>query len=530
MLSSHVKKVALIFTLLLLGIMSGCNDNDLEGNLGRRVKREDLDKLELTYNFSLKEDGQNTRLVIMVSLFMPSDRIFLQLPNRFLREERLYDRLEHMEVISDNAELREHERPDYKLLLGTKGQKVTVRYYLKATSPFGTVHRDSFSAPLIHADFFMFVGQMALILPASLSSNPKSFTIRLNWEMPIDFRVYNSYAAKTRHQIITTSGIDLWDSVFFGGSNIRERDLMINGKPVIVTFEGTWDKISDDKFVETVYRLIKTQRDAWKDNDFPYFLVNFLSMGEGCTGNQGHKYAGTAHKNSFRAFFPRDCALEPSMKQLISHELMHNWIGKKIKMGEERGHIDGKFFTEGLTDYFGRKFAYKAGVISQEEYFDTLNRVLWNYQVSKERQAPLKKLVEHMYKRPFTNQDLEQLPYQQGELLALQLNKKIKEKTNFEKSLDNVILDMLAQAEDEGGVKNFSADEVSDIVDRYVPNAFSDEFLKIKEGHAPLIPPSLERCSRPEPTNFLYFRGRHIPQEGKVYAYTKRGYCEQWLN
>lgn len=527
-------------TLLLVGTMQGCAGFDSEGEegVGDKTSQKDLNKMRLRYDFSIVDNSSASsghyqaiepRLSVDFSFIMPSSRVFLQLPNRFLRKERLYERLENLEVAGGNASLSQHERPEYKILDGQKDTRVTLRYLIRPSPLDRSSSTDSFSAPIIHRNFFMFVGQMGLILPSGLSSNVNEFTIELNWDLPEGFETFNSFGAKKRHQKIQTSGLDLWDSVFIGGTDIRSQEIDVNGKPVIITFEGEWDKIPDAEFIDTVRRLMKTQRDTWRDNNFPYFLVNFLAMGEGCNGSRGHKFAGTAHKNSFRAYFPQDCELTASMKQLISHELMHNWIGKKIKMGEQRGHIDGKFLTEGWTDFEGRRQAYLAGVITQQEFFETLNRSLQSYQLSTERLSPLKRLVAHMYKKPFTNQDLEQLPYQQGEIMALLLNKKIKEASNFKYSLDDVIRDLLAEAEKNGGSKNFTPEEVQKIVDRYAPNAFEEEFSKIRDGTIPLMPPKLSQCSEPQMTDRLFINGKVYQMPRAFQAYTNFSQCEQWL-
>lgn len=535
MQKSPLTFMAFLLALTLVGLIESCGgfDWESESGIGASTNSSELNKLQLRYNFSMEMSGpgphQNPRLRVELSFIMPSSRVYLQLPNSFLRKQRLYERLEGLQVVGENAYLSQHEAPEFKVLDGEANEKVTLRYFLRSSSPDKPNSTDSFSAPIIHQDFFMFVGQMALIMPHGVTANQNEFHIELNWDMPKNFEVFNSFGERKRRQTITTSGADLWDSIFFGGSNIRSYQTDVNGKPVIITLEGQWSRISDAEFVTTVQRLLKTERDTWRDNNFPYFIVNIIAMGDACNGQRGHKFAGTAHKNSFRAYFPRDCELSASMKQLISHELMHNWIGKKIKMGTQRGHIDGKWLTEGWTDFYGRILAYRAGVINQREYFETLNRALQSYQLSKERHSPLTRLVEHMYRKPMTNPDLEQLPYQQGELMALLLNKKIKENSNFRYSLDDVIRDMLAEAERNGGSKNFKPDEVKAIIDRYAPGAFEEEYRKIEEGTVPFVPPKLAACSEPELTDRLIMNNNVHPMPGSFKAYLTFNQCERWL-
>jgi predicted metalloprotease with PDZ domain len=487
------------------------------------LSNSEQELLNAQYELALIKIGDEPRLSVKLTLTMPRDEIYLQLPNTFLRRDRLFDRIENLKSLGTNSIISaERNHHNFKLLHSRKGERVSLRYFVKADEQAGFGSSDSFYAPIIRNDYFNFVGSMALVVPFVPKADGPMVPLSITWNLPDNYEVYNSFGSRQNRQNINSNFAEMWDAVYTGGSHIRAQEIEVRGKPVIIALEGHWSKIPDAEFIDVIARLLATQRKTWRDDDFPYFFVSFLSLGAGCDAQKPFRFAGSAHKNSFRAYFPADCQLTPEMKQLISHELMHQWIGKQVKMGQKPGHVDGKWLTEGWTDYYGRLLAYHAGILTEQEYFQTLNKVLADYQSSKERGVSLNSLVQRMYKRGYSTRQLEQVPYQQGEIMALRLNQKIKQASNFTHSLDDVMRDLLSEAKQSSSGKNFSVAEIAAIVENYIPGAFAKEFAKVSYGNQPLLPPVLPGCSNP-----AEYAGRALG----IYAYYKLGKeCHKWLN
>lgn len=513
---------------LMLGLMSACGPSELERYGEAPLTSDELKALDAKIEISLGFVNGKPRLQFNESFVMPRESLVFKLPDTFLRKEALYERIEGLSVSSGGRLFSHFKEKSIKILEHPPGQRVTISYSFRPDDPITyTAEKETFSAPIIRPDYFQFVGLMALIYPIALSG-VEQFSLTFEWHMPSDFAVYDSYGANMKSQTILTNVTKLMDSLFVGGSNLRKKDIDVRGRPVHIVLQGTWSMITDDELVDVVQRLLSTQREIWRDDNFPYFLISFLSMGEGCQGPT--KFAGTAHINSFRAFFPNGCKLSADMKQLISHELMHMWIGKKIKVGKARGHIDGKWFTEGFTDFFGRIIAYRAGVLSEKEYFASLNRQLEKYYISNERFITLKNLVHRMYRRGYSNRALEEVPYQQGEIMAWRLNQHIKQASGFRYSLDDVIRDMLTEADRAGGSRNFVIDDIVNIVNNYAPGSMREEFSKIKYGGL-LIPPKLTDCSIPQARYFTKYLTTepHPTMDAIVYYGTRLHSCDRWL-
>lgn len=519
--------ISVFLGLLLFGLMNACGSNLSKE---RAFSREELGIMDTKFDFALVSMTGEPRLQVTLSFIMPRPEIGLRMPNQFLRKSRLFDRIEMLETLGPGTirDFPGHENK--KILEAPFGKKVTIRYFVRGYGD-SLADKDNFSAPMIDNDFFQFAGTMALIFPIALF-NDQEIPLTMEWHVSPGYQIYNSFGANTSRQHINVNANALIDSIYMGGSGLRTYQKSVRGQPVHIVLDGQWDRITDEDFINVVTRLLEKQRETWNDDNFPYFLISFVALGQGCSMQREARFGGTAHVNSFRAYYPHDCPMKPEMKQLISHELMHMWIGKKIRVGQLSGGFDGKFFSEGFTDFYGRLMTYRAGLINEITYFKTLDANLEKYYVSKRRRTTLHDLVRHIYRKGYSDAELENIPYQQGEIMAANLNMLIKKASNHKYSLDSAIKDLLAEAQASGGSKNFSINELADVFDRYAPGAFSEAYQKIERGEE-LLPPKLQGCSTPTSAQYTSFQGnysRYFPNTN-IFTYRKLSdACAPWLN
>lgn len=512
--------LVIIITLIF---QSSCNKQTTIGPYGEDFfTKDELSSLDLNISVSLAQNKQgHSRLIIEESFNPVREYMGLQLPNNFMRQKNLFELIENLHV--DNAEIVNHETMPFVKLLKTNKKKITLRYAIK---PFV---EENFTSPVIKNDYFQFVGSMALITFIALEPET-SFNIRFTWNLPKEFQIFNSFTQEQQSHKQEVSLNKLWDSLFLAGSNLRAFDMRINNNPTYIVFNGYWDKMKDEYLIETLKKLITTQRNTWQDHNFPHFLVSFLSLNKDC--NNKVQYAGTAHQNSFRAYFPRTCPFMAEMYELISHELMHTWLGKKIVVGKERGKIDGKWFSEGFCDYYGRLMSYRADLISEDVYFNSLNKEIEHYFLSSALNTSLYELVDKMYKES-SNNDLEKLPYQQGELIAIELNKIIKNNSNQRYSLDDPIRDMIKEANNNNGYKNFGINDIKNIFKKYINTDIIDSFLsKIINGQ-PIIPTKFPGCKDLVIKTKPSFKKTPIYTNNPIFYYKDSIYdndtCSKWL-
>lgn len=511
--------------LLVLAWVCSCGQGSLEQPLSPNESEDMNAKLD----FTLVSLSGEPRLEVKLSFVMPRDRLALRLPNQFLRKARLFERIEMLDTLGV-GEIIDSNLPNKKILEAPAGSKITLRYFLRGNSTEED-KREAFSSPIVDNDYFQFAGSMGLVVPIAFFNN-ETIPLRMEWHVSPSYRLYNSFGVNETRQDLNISANALLDGFYTGGAKIRSYQETVDGKPVTIILEGHWQHIDDFEFVDLVTKLLEEQRQVWQDDDFPSFLISFVALGSGCSTNQEARFGGTAHVNSFRAYYPTDCPMKPEMVQLISHELMHMWIGKKIKVGQMAGGYDGKWFTEGFTDFYGRIMAYRAGLFSETTYFKTFNAILEKYFTSNERMISLSNLVKRIYKKYLTNRELENIPYQQGEIMAAILNMEIQKRSDDKYSLDDVIKDLLRDANENGGSKTFSLSELEKAFDKYVPGEFTRLFKKVVRGEE-LYPPHLPGCSSPIKLNYTSFQGnqsRQFSAKTNILTYRRlKRECSKWL-
>ena len=524
---AFIRIAFIILCAAMLLKLLACDMSQVDHAAKAAFTKDELNSLDFKLEVALLKNKGLPCLEFKESFVMPRERLLLKLPDVFLREEKLVNRMRDLTVSTGGKLTPVGNNGSAMLVESQVGRRLTLSYLYYPYDPAQEEPaQDSFSAPIIREDYFQFVGLMALVYPVALL-HAEPFSVTLDWKIPKDFYLFNSFAGQKLTHRVTTDFDKLRDAFFVAGNNIRAYKATVRNQPVYITFEGDFDQITDEQFMNTVTRLLDKQRETWSDDNFPYFLIHIMSSQSDC--HERVNFAGTAHPNSFRAFFPSGCALFPDMKQLISHELMHMWIGKIIKVGEKRGHIDGKWFTEGFADYFGRVLAYRAGVLTQDEYFASLNRQLAKYFSNRHRTLPLTALVSQMYKRGRSSRALEDVPYQQGEIMALRLNHQILSASKFTDSLDDVIRDMLNEAKKSNGSKNFTVEEIAAIIDRYSLNALAEEFAKVKTGKLFNVP-ELTGCRLLRTTPYPQYVVEHGSDRNHFTShgqFTKA--CDQWL-
>jgi len=154
---------------------------------------------------------------------------------------------------------------------------------------------------------------------------------------------------------------------------------------------------------------------------------------------KGSSFQGSGLTNSFALNASNNQDLEfEGLVYLFNHELQHNWIGSLIKNAEEEKQY---WFSEGFTDYYTIKNIAKDNInnLNEDYFFKELNGFIRLLLSSSVKEMPNSDMTYENFWSG--NQDIQKLPYRRGALLAFYLDNKIKQDTNGDKSLDNVLLD-----------------------------------------------------------------------------------------
>src|SRR5580700_182789 len=73
-----------------------------EEQVDQRITQEAIKALDPKYELGLISlSPGEPRLEVTASFTMPQDEVFIRLPDKFLRKEKLYDRIENLRVVGD---------------------------------------------------------------------------------------------------------------------------------------------------------------------------------------------------------------------------------------------------------------------------------------------------------------------------------------------------------------------------------------------------------------------------------------------
>ncbi|MFN0202911.1 MAG: hypothetical protein ACKVTZ_15415 [Bacteroidia bacterium] len=326
-------------------------------------------------------------------------------------------------------------------------QKVEIRYQI------AQIFEDSITGkkghlPLIQPSYFHLMDNTLFMYPLSADYSEAKHLFQVEWKnFPSNFLIYNSFGANVKRQKIKTTLQKFQHGVWLGG-DFRDYALKIKGKPVHLLIRGTWKFDKEKEFVKVLEKTIPQQRSFWNDYTDKYFIISALpSYGEWTAQAKAFGILGTGLTNAFACFITNNDGLAENwegVEAVFNHELMHNWIGGKIQ-NSELETLD-YWFSEGFTDYFCYKNMLCSGLIDEKQWLDKMNKIYKSYQLSPVKNMPNDSITTHNF---WHNFEYEKLPYRRGLLFAFSLDMKIKQASNNQYSLNNVMWELFQHCQKE---------------------------------------------------------------------------------
>lgn len=418
---------------------------------------------QLTYAVEAVPRGSGLRL--SVDLSFPggeTGRTRLHLPSHFAGQGQLYQNVQGLAAVSPNVTLADTDVPDVKLLTFTPNQTVHLHYEI---GPDGNGHMGQPSAyfrPALQPSYFHFIGTTIWAYPAQYG---KPLAVTLHWKLPAGWAFCDSFGAGQADQQFAGTLEHFLETAYAAG-DFRILTAQAGGRPVTVALRGKW-KFSDGDFAALAARTVAAEREFWRDNDFPYYLVLLLPTEQ--PAGAGSDDGGVELTHSVALFQPQSRPLDFGLKYVLAHELFHEWNADQMHTGD----APLLWFSEGFTDYYARLLLLRAGLIPLGDYTRDFNARLREYVESPSRNRRGDEAARGFY----AGTALAKLPYQQGALLAAHWNAAIRAATRDGHSLDDVMRDLKAAA------APVSADAVAAALRRYgVPDAAAELARVVEDG------------------------------------------------
>jgi predicted metalloprotease with PDZ domain len=437
---NKVQKYSLIILFSIIGLMVIIGI--ITENTDKEVPKGKYH--ELNYYLSLAEDNKSDFLTVEFEIRGKlSDNLVINLPHQWanayyadqIKNIKIWPQYEFELNKDENQLIIKIPEPIGKI-------KLEYNVHQKKGNP-SNVHQAIIRKDLIHAP-----GYGILAVPDDLKDSDE-FKSKINWCMiPNSWKFVSSNNAKRLTFIPNMKAQDLLHSLYVAG-DIRWHQVGSKENPVFILLYGEFD-MTDQEIISDIQKTIQSQREFFVDFNVPHYAVSIIEGDDPCS------MGGTGLRNSFTAFLPK--GMKPiEYHNLLAHELLHNWIGGKIRNNEDEQL--NYWWSEGFTEYYSRLISARSGGISFEEFITEINDFLRKYQFSPVISEPNSRIKDDFWK----NHNIEKLPYYRGFAFAIYLNDMIK-KSNPDLSLDLILHELLKHSDK----KKFSIDLFKEIVNQHV--------------------------------------------------------------
>jgi predicted metalloprotease with PDZ domain len=240
-------------------------------------------------------------------------------------------------------------------------------------------------------------------------------------------------------------------------------EFTVDGKKHYLVNEGEGGVFDGARAAKDLEAIVREHRRMW--GSLPYDKYLFLNLLVEAGG-------GLEHKNSTvlmgSRWLTRTRRAYTSWLDLASHEFFHVWNVKRLRpveLGpfdyENEVHTKSLWIAEGVTEYYADLALHRAGLITRDEYLDSLSDRVEELQTTPGRLVQSAEMASYdawiKYYRPDENSINTSVSYYtKGSVVALLLDARVRKATNGAKSLDDV---MKAAYDKYAGTRGYTADE-----------------------------------------------------------------------
>ena len=424
-------------------------------------------KYELYYDTS----NEKPRLRVSLSLIGNSDGITtFSIPTAWAWQDNYELGIKNLHVENKDIEIIKGESENTFTLFHEASQLIELNYDVIQYWD-GPINRDVYYRPMLTQTYYHFIGHGVFVYPKGEENDIRDITLVVSG-VPKGWVTLNSYGIKTTSQMLRTTISEFCHSAYMSG-DFRIQELNINGYPLFIAQRGCWE-FDNDEFNSLVEAIVMAERKFWNDYSFPYFLICMLPI------DSEKSIGGTGLTNSFEMFISTDYTDLNALKFLLAHELFHTWNGRKIQRIQPEELV--YWFSEGFTNYYARLILLRNELITLEQFISDYNRSIINYFSSTAKNISNVEILK------FTHNDnqIENIPYLRGDLIAFRWNRLIKDSSDNIFSLDNLMFDLLRSALDSNML--VSHNNINLLFHNYLKDGVMDDINELIEKGKTITP------------------------------------------
>jgi predicted metalloprotease with PDZ domain len=369
------------------------------------------------------------------------------------------------------------------------GEVLTASYELRPTNPDPLSDFKTHYEPVVRDDVLHLIGETGLIYPEWLEdAGPQNIEVTWKGFKEHNWSIATSFDAEGAHFRRTLQ--EFRHGMFFAGK-IRIHDRDIRGGRMRVAIYGDDWQFKDPQLVDLVEKIVSVEREFMRDFSDPYFLVTVVGTGPRATP-RSYSQGGTGLTNCFAMFLApgtsvgTDSPHYAGILRLLAHEYFHTWNGGKLATEEPEQYV--YWFSEGFTDFYASRLLRRAKLIDDAEWVSRLNETLRSLWLSPVSTAPAETIRRDFWSR----QEVQKLPYNRGEVVAVMLDEEIRRASGNTRTLDDFMREMLTAA---GHGEKSQTDRLLTRMSKWTSPEFSASLRGIvMDGHLPDPP---KRLSEP---------------------------------
>jgi predicted metalloprotease with PDZ domain len=319
---------------------------------------------------------------------------------------------------------------DHPVIRHRPGARLKIRYRIVSAYAEDPGFAYEKARPLVRSDWFFVHGETIFA-----RSGDDARPARFKWgKLPKGWTV----ASDLDHlEGKPTTLANLINIVAIGGARLRVVRRDLRGAPLRVAVLGDW-AFTPEQLADTVVPIVAAEDAFWGDASTP-FLVAMAPLGD---LPSGLSYTGTGRADAFSIASTSAFELKQAVR-FLAHEYMHSWVPIALGAMPEEDEARDYWFSEGFNDYLASKVLLRAGIWSLAEWAADKNETLLRYGVS-----PAKAIKgDEIAARFWTDQNVQQVSYDRGHLLAAKLDAEIAARSAGEQSLESVLRSQRQAAE-----------------------------------------------------------------------------------
>jgi predicted metalloprotease with PDZ domain len=357
----------------------------------------------------------------------------VRIPTQWAGEE--LHAVSDLKAVSPDTSIDEGSSPGTKIVRYPANRQVVLSYDLKKDWTGPLVNPKQFH-PVVMPEYFEINGENGFVSPALDDEESVSVSFDFS-KLPQGWNLATSFGATDNTEDRCQSYSGKWEDVkkaLFAAGDLRIRHFNIGERPAVLAVRGEWT-FSDDTAIKDIQSVVSAVRNFWHEDDFPYFLVTLKPYDRDHGSSDGSQFT-----NAFWMYVSRLDSLSALLPQL-AHEAFHAWNPGRMGYLSNKAYDETKWFKEGFTEYYAHLLTYRSGFEPLQAYVDSINRDLRRFRGSQDE-------------------------YIRGRIIALWLDSEIRTGSAGKKSLDDVMFDMVHEAD-----RPLTLERIFATADRYLSEA-----------------------------------------------------------